>query len=101
VAAYELTAHRRQLPIQLEPETDENGIPAPRRRIEKVRARLSSFYFGDVVQKPTTHELELAHHDGHGDGHGDGHADVPSEEQPALEATGETDDSSEVVGREH
>ena len=60
VAAYELTAHRRQAPVQLEPETDENGIPAPRRRVEKVRARLSSFYFGDVVQKPTTHELEAA-----------------------------------------
>jgi ubiquinol-cytochrome c reductase cytochrome b subunit len=88
-AAYELTAHRRQIPLQLEPETDENGIPAPNRRVEKVRARLSSFYFGDVVQKPTTRELELAHHDGHGDGHGDGHADVPVEEQPALETTGE------------
>src|SRR5215207_2704712 len=38
-AAYELTAHRRQVPLQLEPETDENGIPAPRRRIEKVPAK--------------------------------------------------------------
>ena len=66
--AYELTAHRRQVPIELEPETDENGIPAPRRRVEKVRARLSSFYFGDVVQKPTVRELEAAHGDGHGDG---------------------------------
>jgi ubiquinol-cytochrome c reductase cytochrome b subunit len=83
-AAYELTAHRRQVPVQLEPETDENGIPAPHQRVEKVRARLSSFYFGDVVQKPTTHELELAQH-----GHGDGHADVPAEDQPALETAGE------------
>jgi ubiquinol-cytochrome c reductase cytochrome b subunit len=88
-AAYALTAHRRQVPIELEPETDENGIPAPRRRIDKVRAKFSSFYFGDVVQKPTTHELELAHPDGHGDGHGDGHADVQPEDQPALETTGE------------
>jgi ubiquinol-cytochrome c reductase cytochrome b subunit len=95
VAAYELTAHRRQVPIQLEPETDENGIPAPRRRVEKVRARLSSFYFGDVVQKPTTRELELAHHDGHGDGHG--------EEHVALEAAGEqhAEEPSEVTGRDH
>jgi ubiquinol-cytochrome c reductase cytochrome b subunit len=95
VAAYELTAHRRQVPIQLEPETDENGIPAPRRRIEKVRARLSSFYFGDVVQKPTTHELELAHHDGHGDGQPDGHAD----EQPALDAAG-GGEPSQIPGHE-
>jgi ubiquinol-cytochrome c reductase cytochrome b subunit len=93
-AAYELTAHRRQVPLQLEPETDENGIPAPRQRVEKVRARLSSFYFGDVIQKPTTRELELAHHDGHGDGHGDGHADVPAEVQPALETTGEVGERS-------
>ena len=96
VAAYELTAHRRQVPIQLEPETDENGIPAPRRRIEKVRARLSSFYFGDVVQKPTTHELELAHHDGHGDGQPDGHAD----EQPALDAAGGGGDPSQIPDHE-
>jgi len=95
VAAYELTAHRRQVPLQLEPETDENGIPAPNRRIEKVRAKLSSFYFGDVVQKPTTRELELAHHDGHGDGHGDEHG--------ALEAAGEqhAGEPSEVTSRDH
>ncbi len=95
VAAYELTAHRRQVPLQLEPETDENGIPAPNRRIEKVRAKLSSFYFGDVVQKPTTRELELAHHDGHGDGHGGEHE--------ALEAVGEQHSGapSEVTSRDH
>ena len=75
--AFELTHHRRQVPVQLEPETDENGIPAPRRPVERVRARLSSFYFGDVVQKPTVQELQAASHDGHaaiteGDGHAGG-----------------------------
>ena len=100
VAAYELTAHRRQVPVQLEPETDENGIPAPRRRIEKVRARLSSFYFGDVVQKPTTRELELAHHDGHGDGHGDGQPDGHADEQPALDAAGGGGEPSQIPGHE-
>jgi ubiquinol-cytochrome c reductase cytochrome b subunit len=100
VAAYELTAHRRQVPIQLEPETDENGIPAPRRRIEKVRARLSSFYFGDVVQKPTTREVELAHHDGHGDGHGDGQPDGHADEQPALDAAGGGGEPSQIPGHE-
>jgi ubiquinol-cytochrome c reductase cytochrome b subunit len=75
--AFELTHHRRQVPVALEPETDENGIPAPRRPVERVRARLSSFYFGDVVQKPTVQELEAASHDGHaaiteGDGHAGG-----------------------------
>ena len=75
--AFELTHHRRQVPVALEPEIDENGIPAPRRRVERVRAGLSSFYFGDVVQKPTVRELEAASHDGHaaiteGDGHAGG-----------------------------
>ncbi|MGH8776122.1 MAG: cytochrome bc1 complex cytochrome b subunit [Jiangellaceae bacterium] len=62
-AANELTAHRRQTPVQLDAELDENGIPAPRRQVEKVRAKLSSFYFGDVVQKPTEDELTAAHQD--------------------------------------
>ncbi|MGH8775691.1 MAG: cytochrome bc1 complex cytochrome b subunit [Jiangellaceae bacterium] len=83
-AAYRLTHHRREVLVELDPEVDENGIPAPRRQVEKVRARLSSFYFGDVVQKPTAAELEAAHHDGHGDGRaalgtGDGHAGERSE----------------------
>jgi ubiquinol-cytochrome c reductase cytochrome b subunit len=98
-AAYTLTTHRRQVPMELEPETDENGIPAPNRRVEKVRARLSSFYFGDVIQKPTTRELELAHHAAHGDGHGDGHG----EEAVAYEASGDrpAEEPSEITGRAH
>jgi ubiquinol-cytochrome c reductase cytochrome b subunit len=76
--AYALTSHPRQVPIELGPETDERGIPAPRRGRSKVRARLSKVYFGDVIQKPTAQELELAAHDGHGDGHG-AHPEVESE----------------------
>jgi ubiquinol-cytochrome c reductase cytochrome b subunit len=64
-AAYRLTAHERQTPLELAPETDEHGIPAPRRSRSKVRARLSRAYYGDVVQKPTREELELASHDSH------------------------------------
>ncbi len=63
--AYELTAHERQTPLELGPETDERGIPAPHRRSAKLRARLSRFYFSDVVQKPSRDDLELARHDGH------------------------------------
>jgi ubiquinol-cytochrome c reductase cytochrome b subunit len=66
VTAYRLTAHERQAPLELGPETDEYGIPAPRRRGDKVRSRLSKVYFADVIQKPTRDELEMAHHDGHG-----------------------------------
>jgi ubiquinol-cytochrome c reductase cytochrome b subunit len=68
VAAYQLTSHARQAPFDLGPETDEYGIPAPRRRSAKVRSRLSKFYFGDVIPKPTRDELEMAQHDGHGAG---------------------------------
>jgi ubiquinol-cytochrome c reductase cytochrome b subunit len=66
VTAYRLTAHERQQPFDLGPETDEYGIPAPRRGGDKLRSRLSKVYFADVVQKPTREELEMAHHDGHG-----------------------------------
>ncbi|HEX6233028.1 MAG TPA: cytochrome bc complex cytochrome b subunit [Jiangellaceae bacterium] len=66
--AYQLTAHQRQVPFDLGPETDEYGIPAPRRRSAGVRSRLSKFYFGDVIPKPTRDELEMAQHDGHGAG---------------------------------
>jgi ubiquinol-cytochrome c reductase cytochrome b subunit len=71
--AYELTAQERQVPVQLGPDTDENGIPAPRRRVDKVRARLSGFYFGDVVQKPSREEYDEAHsHGSHGHGEVEG-----------------------------
>jgi ubiquinol-cytochrome c reductase cytochrome b subunit len=47
--------------MELGPDTDENGIPAPHRRKYKVRAKLSKFYFGSIVQKPTPEEYESAH----------------------------------------
>jgi len=64
--AYEMMSHERQEPHELAPDVDENGIPAPGRRKEKVRASMSEFYFDDVVQKPTPEEYAAAqqHHDG-------------------------------------
>ncbi|MFC0624422.1 cytochrome bc1 complex cytochrome b subunit [Kribbella deserti] len=70
--AYTLTAHDRQTPLELGPETDENGVAAPRRGLQKIRAKLSAFYFADAVQKPTRTEIEEAHAHGHDD-HGDDH----------------------------
>ena len=68
--AYVLTEHNDPRPMELEPETDDNGVAAPRRAIRKARARLSRFYFADTVEKPTREELEEArahleheHHD--------------------------------------
>jgi ubiquinol-cytochrome c reductase cytochrome b subunit len=63
--AYELAAHERQVPHDPGPEYDENGVPAPHRRKENVRAGISRFYYEDVVQKPTPEEYAAAqrHHD--------------------------------------
>jgi ubiquinol-cytochrome c reductase cytochrome b subunit len=62
---YTLTARDRLLPLDIGPETDDNGVRAPRRALNKLRARLSRFYFADAVQKPTREELEDAHAHGH------------------------------------
>jgi len=45
--AYTLTAHEQQTPVSLPPATDDNGVRSPHRRRQKLRARLSSFYFAD------------------------------------------------------
>ena len=76
--AYELTARDRTLPLEIGPETDDNGVRAPRRALKKLRARLSRFYFADSVQKPTTEEVAEAHT--HGQGPGDEHEELSDTE---------------------
>jgi ubiquinol-cytochrome c reductase cytochrome b subunit len=56
-AAYALASREREGPFELGPEVDENGIPAPRPRWSKLRARLSKVYFGDVIDQPTAEEI--------------------------------------------
>nr|WP_130446769.1 cytochrome bc complex cytochrome b subunit [Kribbella rubisoli] len=63
--AYSLTARDRVVPHEIGPETDDNGVRAPRRALNKARAALSRFYFADAVQKPTAQELEEAHEHAH------------------------------------
>ena len=58
-----LTSHERPAPLELGPEVDENGIPAPRQRWSKLRAWLSKVYLGDVIDQPTAEEIRAAHHD--------------------------------------
>jgi ubiquinol-cytochrome c reductase cytochrome b subunit len=58
--AYELTARERVVPVEVPPDTDENGVARPRRRRDRLRAALSRFYFADAVQKPTADEIEQA-----------------------------------------
>lgn len=90
---YVLTARDRDEVYTAEQETDENGIPSPPSRKAALRARLSTLWFADNVQKPTEAELEEARHhaehehelqaalDGHAaDGHQfDGHHSVEGE----------------------
>ncbi len=47
--------------LELPDGTDENGVRAPHSRKERLRARLSHFWFAPNVQKPTREELEAAH----------------------------------------
>ncbi|WP_310963134.1 cytochrome bc1 complex cytochrome b subunit [Nocardioides terrisoli] len=59
---YTLTARERDEIHSAPNGTDANGVPAPTARADTVRAKLSHAWFADNVQKPTTAELEDAHH---------------------------------------
>jgi ubiquinol-cytochrome c reductase cytochrome b subunit len=65
--AYTITTHERQTPLEVPAKVDENGVAAPKVGMERMRARLSSFWFADTVQKPTVAELEAAAHHTNGD----------------------------------
>ena len=60
--AYYLTARDRDPLLALPTEADENGVSARKVRINRLRAKLSQFWFGPNVQKPTAAELEAARH---------------------------------------
>ena len=60
--AYTLTARDRDRIFELPAGEDANGVAAPGARKDKLRARLSRFWFGDAVQKPTREEYEAAQH---------------------------------------
>ncbi len=61
-SAYTLTARDRDEVFVPDAETDDNGVPAPGSRKERLRRRLSALMYADNVQKPTREELEEAHH---------------------------------------
>ncbi|GAA3658747.1 ubiquinol-cytochrome c reductase cytochrome b subunit [Streptomyces chitinivorans] len=65
-----LTAHEQYKPLEIGPETDENGVRRKIGPVQKLRARLSRGYYGEgsQVPKPTAEEFkELT--SGHGHGH--------------------------------
>ncbi len=75
VRAYELSTAEQRTPLELTPARDANGVAAPHHGTERLRARLSHFWYADDVSKPTRQEIEAASHsNGHGslavdDGH--------------------------------
>jgi ubiquinol-cytochrome c reductase cytochrome b subunit len=67
VRAYNLTAHERPTPLELQAGHDTNGVPAPDQGKQRVRSRLSQFWYADDVSKPSKEELEEAtHHSANG-----------------------------------
>jgi len=60
-----LTQHTIGKPQELGPARDENGVPRPGGRIERVRARMSRFYFEDRVEPPTPQEVRELESSGH------------------------------------
>jgi ubiquinol-cytochrome c reductase cytochrome b subunit len=59
--AYTLIARDRDVIHELPEGVDENGVAAPNARADRLRAKLSRFWFGSNVQKPTREALEEAH----------------------------------------
>jgi ubiquinol-cytochrome c reductase cytochrome b subunit len=51
-------------PLVLGSQTDRNGVAAKHERSERIRAKLSHFYFKDRVAPVTPAELAAAHHHG-------------------------------------
>ena len=60
--AYTLTSRDRDEVFTPTSEADANGVESPTARKDKVRARLSKFWHGNTIQKPTRAELEEGHH---------------------------------------
>jgi ubiquinol-cytochrome c reductase cytochrome b subunit len=71
-----LVQHEIQAPLALAAATDENGVANPIARKDRLRAKVSHFYFKDRVDPVAPSELEAAHHE---------HAPVEEtpEQQPA------------------
>jgi quinol---cytochrome-c reductase cytochrome b subunit len=60
--AYALTTQPRHPVLEPPPKVDGSGVRAPQARSERLRARLSHFWYADEIQKPTAAELEAAAH---------------------------------------
>jgi ubiquinol-cytochrome c reductase cytochrome b subunit len=59
-----LVQHQSEKPLQLTATVDANGVRRPGAFMERLRGKVSSFYFTDSVDAVTPAELAAAHHDG-------------------------------------
>ncbi|MHB8275134.1 MAG: cytochrome bc1 complex cytochrome b subunit [Dermatophilaceae bacterium] len=59
-----LVQHESDKPLQLTATVDANGVHRPGALKERLRSKVSSFYFTDRVDPVTPAELAAAHHDG-------------------------------------
>ncbi len=91
--AYTLTARDRDEVFELPAGEDGNGVPAPHTRRNKLRSRVSRFWFADTIQKPTREELEEAQH------HAEHELEVHADEAHAAEGH-QFDGRHEVHGEE-
>ncbi|MFD1719083.1 cytochrome b [Georgenia deserti] len=73
-----LVAHEAQRPIEVGPATDRRGVDRPGYRADRIRHRISRFFYEDRVEPVTPAELAAAAHHGHGP-ETDGHPEEPHE----------------------
>jgi ubiquinol-cytochrome c reductase cytochrome b subunit len=92
--AYTLTARDRDPALPAPTEADENGVANRKVMARRARSKVSGFWYGKNIQKPTAEELEEARHHAehelavHEDGHqhltsGDYSGDYELDGQPA------------------
>jgi ubiquinol-cytochrome c reductase cytochrome b subunit len=62
---YKLTVHDVHRPLTITETADANGVPAPHLRRAKLRAKITEWYFGERVEKPTSEEYHDSITSGH------------------------------------
>jgi ubiquinol-cytochrome c reductase cytochrome b subunit len=88
IRTYNMTLHDQPRPAELPAGEDVNGVAARGQTVERVRVRLSRFWYGDDVVKPSRGELEeAAHHLQDVDHSTD--ALVPHDEHKGIETGGQ------------
>jgi ubiquinol-cytochrome c reductase cytochrome b subunit len=100
--AYTLTSRDRDKALPMPTEADENGVAARKVKVNRLRARLSGFWYNDNVQKPTREELEEAHaHAAHElEKHEDGHQHLTGDDYTGdYELDGQAADGHQFDGR--